>query len=103
MLLPHTSEWDSHPHGDRVSWELPPFPSVPLPSVGKFRMNESHVLAPMRGCLRIVLATARVIHHVVDDLAVALGAYTGFAILQQLHVMVEDDGRSPIDTAVARW
>ena len=29
MLLPYTPEWVSHPHGDRVSQELPPFPSIP--------------------------------------------------------------------------
>jgi len=57
MLLPHTSEWVSHPHGDRVSQELSPFPSVPLSLVGKFRMNESHVFAQALGRLVLRILT----------------------------------------------
>jgi hypothetical protein len=55
----------------------------------------------MRGYLRIVLATALAIDEVVHDHAVALAGDFGLAILEQLYVIVEDDGHSSVDAAVA--
>ena len=72
MLLPHTSEWVSHPHGDRVSQELSPFPSVPLSLVGKFRMNESHMFAEAVWRPDEILTVAVTVDDVVGRAAVGL-------------------------------
>jgi hypothetical protein len=101
MLLPHTSEWVSHPHGDRVSQELSPFPSVPLSLVGKFRMNESHVLTELMWRLLIIAAVTVAITHYVLSVGIGLGRHARCAIGQQLDIAVERQGNRLVDTVVA--